>query len=118
MKKKKKYEKPRIEFHDLQLKEEIANTCWGGHGNPKMTWYYDTKGIGYVSFQIGGGKCTLNLSNVKYYKDKDDPGTLISSGPQYNELYTALKNSGGESGNPFKGEDTGLFPNKPNEGWS
>lgn len=116
MKKKKKYEKPTIEFHGLQLKEDIANTCWGGHGNT-MTWYYDTKGEGYVSFQIGGGKCTLNLSNVIYYKDIHDTGTLISSGPQYDELKAALRASGGESGNPFKGEGS-EFPNTPNPGWS
>lgn len=114
---KKKYEKPRIEFHDLQLKEEIANTCWGGHGNG-MTWYYDTKGTGYVSFQIGGGKCTLNLSNVTYYKNSTDNGTLIGKGnPQYNELEAALRDSGGESGNPFKGEGVD-FPNTPNPSWS
>lgn len=119
MKKKKKYEKPRIEFHDLQLKEEIANTCWGGHGDPNMTWYYDTKGIGYVSFQIGRGNCTLNLSNVKYYKYKGDSGIVLDENDtRYVELYTALKNSGGESGNPFKGEDTGLFPNNPDGRWS
>ena len=117
MKKKKKYEKPRIEFHDLQLKEEIANTCWGGHGN-SMTWFYDTKGPGYASFQISGGKCTLTkdtFSNVTYYDAKGNPGTITSD--QYNELYTALKNSGGESGNPFKGEGK-EFPTTPDPSWS
>lgn len=101
----------------MQLKEEIANTCWGGHGN-RMTWYYDIKGPGYASFQISGGKCTLTdktFSNVTYYDAKGNPGSL--NGDQYNELLNALKKSGGESGNPFKGEGR-EFPTQPSADWS
>lgn len=111
---KKKYESPKIEFQDLQLKEDIANVCWGGHGN-SMTWYYDIDGPGYVSFQIAGGKCTLNLDQVTYYYANGEVGTITQE--QYNELSKALKNSGGESGNPFKGEGVD-FPIKPDPSWS
>lgn len=115
---KKKYEKPRIEFHDLQLKEEIANTCWGGHigGNKGgLTWYYNTKGEGYVSFQIKEGNCALNLVNVTFYHKNGTVGSITQD--QINELNAALAASGGDDGNPFKGEGVN-FPNKPNPFWS
>lgn len=113
----KNYEKPRLTFVSLRDEKSVANTCWGGHGN-SMTWYYDTKGKGYVSFQIGGGKCTLNLSNVTYYEEKGGNGaSLNKNDTKYQELRAALKSSGGESGNPFKGEGVD-FPNTPDPKWS
>lgn len=33
------YEKPKMKFVSLRNKKEVANTCWGGHGN-QMTWFY------------------------------------------------------------------------------
>ena len=133
MKKKKKYESPRIEFHDLQLKEEIANQCWGGSGKG-VTWYYDTDGPGFVSFQSDanltgrkkdqGNNCgDLYLCNVRFYTDKSDKvGTPIdSNNPKYTEFYNALedelRNSGGNAGNPFKGEN-GKFPTYIKPGFS
>lgn len=111
------YEKPKMKFVSLRNKKEVANTCWGGHGN-KMTWFYDTQGTGYVSFQIGGGECTLNLSNVKYYENKESQGENIDqSNEKYNELHNALMKSGGESGNPFKNEGVNFFP-EPKPEWS
>ena len=113
----KNYEKPRLTFVSLRDEKSVANTCWGGHGN-RLTWYYDTKGKGYVSFQIGGGKCTLNLSNVIYYEEKGEKGTPLNKNDvKYQELYAALESSGGESGNPFKGEGVD-FPNTPDPKWS
>ena len=119
MKKKKKYEKPRIEFHDLQLKEEIANTCWGGHikkNGKGSTWFYDTKGEGYVSFQINSDSCALSLANVTFYHKNGTVGSITQD--QINELNAALAASGGNEGTNFKGEDTGLFPNNPDSRWS
>lgn len=113
----KNYEKPRLTFVSLRDEKSVANTCWGGHGN-RLTWYYDTKGKGYVSFQIGGGECTLNLSNVIYYEEKDGNGVpLNKNDTKYQELWAALKASKGESGNPFKGEGVD-FPNTPDPKWS
>lgn len=113
----KNYEKPRLTFVSLRDEKSVANTCWGGSGN-SMTWYYDTKGKGYVSFQIGGVSCTLNLSNVIYYEEKDGNGTHLSENDvKYQELYAALESSGGDLGNPFKGEGIN-FPHTPDPKWS
>lgn len=117
MKKNRTYEKPNMKFVSTRNEEAVANVCWGGHEN-RMTWYYDTEGAGYVSFQITGGKCTLNLDQVKYYTDKNDSGTIITKGSEkYTELENALATSGGESGNPFHGEGVD-FPTDPNPSWS
>lgn len=113
----KEYEKPGIKFVETRADQAVANTCWGGHGTD-TTWYYDTKGTGYVSFQISGGSCTLNLSSLKYYEYKDEPGVPLStSDPKYQEMYAALMKSGGDSGNPFKGENFD-FPVRPDPSWS
>lgn len=112
---KKTYKKPNLKFVSMRNEETVANTCWGGHGN-SMTWYYDTKGDGYVSFQIGGGKCTLDLSNITYYNGKGE--VITNDGSRDAELEAALKKSGGESGNPFKGEGVDFLPNNPDPSWS
>lgn len=118
------YEKPTLRFVSLRSRDAVAGTCWGGHSGTK-TWYYNTEGPGYVSFQIGGGKCTLNLINVKYYESSDDTeGEVISGTPgdsnynsRYGELEAALSTSGGESGNNFNGEGAD-FPVNPDPQWS
>ena len=112
----KTYEKPALKFVSLRNEEAVANTCWGGHGE-KTTWYYNTSGTGYVSFQISGGRCTLSLTNVTYYDGQGNQSYLYSGDTLYTELYNALLKSGGESGNPFKGEGT-TFPNTPDTNWS
>lgn len=115
----KNYEKPRLTFVSLRDEKSVAAICWGGNmGSQNLTWYYDTKGKGYVSFKIGGGKCNLNLANVTYYKEKGGNGTPLNKGDdKYQELWLALKSSGGAEGNPFKGEGVD-FPNEPNPKWS
>lgn len=111
------YEKPSLKFVSVRNEESVADTCWGGHGN-RETWYYDTEGAGYVSFQIGGDKCHLSLDQVTYYTDKNDSGTPLTEGSaKYIELQNALVTSGGESGNPFKGQGA-EFPTDPNPSWS
>lgn len=119
MKKKKKYEKPTIEFHHLQLKEEIANRCWSGKGG-KLTWFYDISGKGYVSFQIdktgqSGNGCSLNLMNVTYYDGEGNSSGVTAD--QLTELNNALAASNGNDGNNFAGEGVN-FPTKPNPFWS
>lgn len=111
------YEKPSMKFVSLRNEESVANTCWGGKGTD-MSWYYDTKGTGYVGFQIAAGECDLNLINVTYYEYKDEPGVpLDSSSDRYAEMYAALKNAGGDAGNSFKGEEF-EFPTRPDPEWS
>ena len=111
------YEKPKMKFVSLRNKKEVAYRCWRGHGN-RDTWYYDTQGPGYVSFQIGGGECALNLSNVNYYEHRDAPAEKINpDNEKYEELHNALLKSGGAEGNPFKGEGVNFFPD-PNPEWS
>lgn len=110
------YEKPSLRFVSLRSREAVANTCWGNAGKG-VTYFYNTQGTGYVSFQIGGGSCTLSLINVTYYDSDNNPSSLAESDPRYQELYKALKSAGGESGNRFQGEGN-IFPNNPNTGWS
>lgn len=112
----KTYQKPALKFVSLRNEEAVANTCWGGAGTT-MTWYYNTSGTGYVSFQIASGSCTLSLINVTYYDGQGNQSTLSSSDALYDELYKALMSSGGESGNPFKGEGVN-FPTTPDTSWS
>lgn len=112
------YESPKMKFVKLYNKERIASTCWGYHGTG-TNLYYDIGGVGWVSFQIAAGSCTLNLTNVYYYADRNDPGTLLtSSDPRYTELYNALLESGGATGNPYKGEGTVVFPDNPDSNFS
>lgn len=112
------YETPDVELVSMRNEKEVANTCWGGHSN-SMTWYYDTQGEGYVSFEIKGGKCELNLDKVTYYTDKNAEGQpLDNNSAQYKELVSVLPNSGGNSGNPFHGEGKFVFPEKPGTNWS
>lgn len=108
------YEKPAMKFVSLRNESKVANTCWGGHGE-SMSWYYDTKGPGYVSFQIGGSSCNLNLINVTYYDSQGNKSDADDSKIQ--ELNTALENAGGNKGTSFKGEDS-IFPTKPDTKWS
>lgn len=110
----KKYEKPAMKFVALRNEEAVANTCWGYHGDPTKL-YCDIPGEGYVSFQIGGGSCTLNLINVIYYDSNGKETTATQA--QIDALTAILKKSGGESGNPFSGEGTTVIPDHPGQ-WS
>lgn len=113
------YEKPEVKLVSIRNDRAVANVCWGGHGKPN-TWYYDISGQGYVSFQIGGGSCALNLINVTYYDKQNDesPEQLTDTDPKYLELYNALLYSGGAQGNPFAGEGIDFIPDNPDPEWS
>lgn len=112
------YEKPKMKFVSLRNKKEVANRCWSGSNNT-TTWYYDTQGPGYVSFQIGGGECKLNLSNVKYYENNESQGQDINqTHEKYNELNNTLRNYHGGTGESFHGEGVDFIPDKPNPEWS
>ncbi len=112
------YEKPSLKFVSLRNEESVANTCWGHHSSGKVL-FCDTPGTGYVSFQIKNGSCTLDLINVTYYVNKSDSGTPVASGSdKYNELDNILRKTGGESGNPYKGEGTTVIPGDPLPSWS
>lgn len=43
---------------------------------------------------------------------------LLESDPKYHELYDALMTSGGDTGNPFKGEGLDFIPDNPDPEWS
>lgn len=116
----KHYEKPSMKMVSLRSNEKVANTCWGNHG-PETQRYWDTAGKGYVSFYCGDKSCGLTETSLVvwfYDKKEDDTPQLLdpTNGTDwekdlYNQVYTKLKNSGGESGNPFFGEEN--FPDKP-----
>lgn len=113
-----KYEKPALEFVSLRNEAAVADTCWGYHGTPTQL-FCDIEGEGYMSFQIGEGSCTLNLINVKYHEEQGSEGVLVFDGdPKHETLEDILVNSGGESGNPYKGMGTIVFPDKPDPTWS
>lgn len=109
-----RYEKPAMKFISLRSEEAVANTCWGYHGTETLL-YCDIPGEGYCSFQIEAGPCALNLINVTYYDSEKNPTPATSE--QFEILYSILKKSGGESGNPYKGEGSTVIPDHPGE-WS
>lgn len=111
------YEKPMLKFASLRNEDAVANTCWGYHGTDTLL-YCDIPGEGYVSFQIGAGSCSLNLINVTYYKNENDSGIKIVDGDsRYDALEKILIDTGGESGNPYKGEGSTIIPDHPGN-WS
>lgn len=112
-----RYEKPAVKFVSLRNEETVANTCWGYHGSDTVL-YCDIPGEGYCSFKIGGGNCSLNLTEVYYYENSDSDGTAIFDGDsRYTTLVTILKNSGGNQGNPYSGEGSVVIPDHPGS-WS
>ncbi|MDY2814555.1 MAG: hypothetical protein SOU03_11500 [Dorea sp.] len=119
------YEKPAMKFVLLRNEEKVAATCWGYHGT-NTELYCDISDKGFVSFQIGGNSCTLNLINVKYYgSDTDGDGkitkedeSVAATNEQIAELDRILRQSGGESGNNFKGEGSVVIPDNPSSEWS
>ena len=113
----KNYKSPEIQFQDLEVREEVANTCWGYHGTDTKL-YCDIPGEGYTSFQIDTGSCALNLIEVKYYDGKGTVTNLNVGDEKYNQLYSILVKSGGNQGNPFSGEGTVVIPDNPNPSWS
>lgn len=105
------YQKPHMKFVAFQNEETIANTCWGHHSQG-TTLYADAKDRrhGYYSFQIAPGSCSLNLINVMYIvKDEKKPASCSQIGA----LTKILAASGGECGNPYKGEGTVVTTNPP-----
>ena len=108
------YEKPILKFTPLQNKEDIAETCWGNHGNGYK--YYDTAGSGYVAFGIADGSCTAagGALQMLYYESITDaePEQIYEGDPRYTETYNKIMAaSGGSYGQPFKGEEN--FPDSP-----
>lgn len=115
----KKYVSPKIEFNSLNLREDIADTCWGHQANKKgsPTFYYDVKVEGYISFTLGyTGSCdSPNAQNILYYSYK---GEAASDGSKYEyEVESALIAGGGNAGQNYKGMSF-TFPEKPSETWS
>lgn len=115
-----KYEKPKMKFVALRNEETVANTCWGYHGTDTKL-YWDIPGEGYLSFQIASGSCSIGehgegVINVQYYTDEENYSGASSE--QISQLVAALMQSGGESGNPYKGEGTTVIPDHPGSSWS
>ena len=108
------YEKPMLKFASLRNEDAVANTCWGYHGTDTLL-YCDIPGEGYFSFQIAGGSCTLNAINIIYYDSEGNRSTYTSE--QEAALMNILKEAGGESGNPYKGEGSTIIPDHPGN-WS
>ena len=119
------YKKPELKFVSLRNEESVANTCWGHHGTD-TNLFCDISGKGFVSFQIAAGSCSLNLINVQYYgEDTNGDGKITTNdtpvkatAEQIAELDQRLRESGGDSGNPFKGEGDIVIPGTPDPSWS
>lgn len=121
------YEKPKMKFVSTRNEEAVADTCWGHH-NKGTTLYYDTEGLGYVSFKIASGSCALNLTDVKYHANHNSNGNcseecteLSKTDPKTNEVYTtlekALKDAGGNAGQNFNGSSA-YISESPKPEWS
>ena len=82
------YEKPKMEFVNVQNENKIANTCWG---------------------------YSLDLINVMYYDNEGN--SSLATADQIATLTEILISSGGESGNPYKGEGSTVIPGEPGD-WS
>lgn len=108
------YEKPTMTFVSLRSEDAVANTCWGYHGTNTVL-YCDIPGEGYMSFQIGGAECSLDLINVRYHDG--DGNSFDATGDQTAILDGILRASGGASGNPYKGEGSIVIPDNPGS-WS
>lgn len=119
------YEKPAMKFVALRNEEKVADTCWGYHGTDTKL-YCDISDKGFVSFQIAAGSCSLNLINVQYYgsdtngdgKISNDDTPVAATNSQKAELDRILRESGGESGNPYKGIGVTVIPDNPDPSWS
>lgn len=109
------YEKPKMEFVNVQNENKIANTCWGHH-NKGTTLYCDLPGEGWCSFQIAQGNCSLNLINIQYYQSENTPG-IPANEDQISSLTSILVNSGGTDGNPYAGEGSTIIEDHPGD-WS
>lgn len=119
----KRYEKPELNFVTLCNKESIADPCFPANYDDQNRSYYDTLGVGFVSFYQGTVKCgsTESLENlvVYYYVGKDPDGNLIGEKRLYpgDELYEDLKtqllkeNEHGSNFAPFGKSD--LFHDNP-----
>lgn len=105
------YEKPKMEFVNVQNENKIANTCWGHH-NKGTTLYCDLPGEGWCSFQIARGNCSLNLINIQYYQSENTPG-IPANEDQISSLTSILVNSGGTDGNPYAGEGSTIYRRPP-----
>lgn len=108
------YEKPQMKMVSLRSDKNIADTCWGNHSESTQR-YFDSLGKGFVGFYISGDNCGLTKDAlvVNYYESREDTTAerLQKDDSRFEELYTKLVESGGESGNPFKGEEN--FPDNP-----
>ncbi len=117
------YEKPAMKFVELRNEQAVANTCWGGTiEKQNLTWYYDTEGVGFISFQMKGKSCEgAQPINVYYYgEDTDGDGKITkndncinASEAQKGEL---LEKLGGKANN-WDGESS-LTPTEPHPSWS
>lgn len=108
------YEKPTMTFVSLRSEDAVANTCWGHHGT-ETNLFCDIPGEGYLSFKIAGGSCTLNPIDVIYYDG--DGSQRPATSWEISTLISIIEPSGGESGNPYKGEGSIVIPDHPGS-WS
>lgn len=109
----KNYKSPKVEFSSLKLKERVADTCWGNHGE-KEDYFYDYSGKGYIQFWITGGSCSFSHNTIKVeYINVPE----IEKATAYNEFYNKIVAAGGESGNSWKGVGSIVDPD-PDPTWS
>lgn len=111
------YEKPSMEFVSLRNDSAVAATCWGNHGK-QVYMYCDIPGDGFMSFQIKGSSCTLDLINVRYHESQGHEGYFVDDGTEhYETLEEILSVAGGNNGNPYKDKEIEIVE-KPDPEWS
>lgn len=69
------YKKPEVKFVSLRNEKRIANgNCWSKEAsNNGKTWYYDTEGLGYISFTLDqncSGNGTIQNAEPHNYTDE------------------------------------------------
>lgn len=105
------YEKPKMNFVATQAKDAVADICWAyatGHLGKSM--YYDIPGKGYAElaiYETTGGCDGAIVSIVGYHNG--------ASAADEQKVWDAIKISGGNSAEPFKGSP---LERKPDPKWS
>ena len=79
-----RYEKPDLKFVSLRNNRVVAaGNCWSQEANTGgKTWYYDSKGKGYIEFTLdqscSGNPESLTSYEAHNYESQEDANTAIA----------------------------------------
>lgn len=65
MEKGKRYEKPSIEYIEMQSNHALADKCWGNHGTG-VRYEYTCQHGSTIVFHINGGSCDITYGEVDW----------------------------------------------------